>query len=112
VVLEGDGSIARITLTGTLPEPDRYTVTISDAVCDPAGNGLGGDRDVAFIALHGDANGNENVDIGDMLAVRGRFGQPVDETTCRYDVNGNGTIDIGDMLAVRARFGHSPPPAP
>lgn len=112
VVLEGDGSTARITLSGTLPEPDRYTITISEAVCDPAGNALGGDRDVVLICLHGDANGNGTVDTGDMLAVRARFGLAVDETTCRYDVNGNGTIDIGDMLAVRARFGHSAPAAP
>jgi len=112
VVLEGDGSTACITLSDTLPEPDRYTITLSDGICDPAGNELGGDRDVQFVCLHGDANGNGNVDIGDMLAVRARFGQAVDTTNCRYDVNGNGTIDIGDMLAVRARFGHSAPAAP
>ncbi len=109
VVLEGDGSTARITLSGTLPEPDRYTVTISTAVCDLAGNPLGGDRDVEMICLHGDANGDGTVDIGDRLAVQARYGLTVDETSCRYDVNGNGTIDIGDTLAVQARYGHKAP---
>ena len=112
VVLEGDGSTARITLSDMLPEPDRYTVTISDAVCDPAGNALGGDRDVVMVSLHGDANGNGTVDVGDVLAVRAKYGQAVTTTTCRYDVNGNGTIDIGDVLAVRARYGHNAPAAP
>jgi len=112
VVLQGDGSLARITLSEALPQPDRYTVTISTDVQDLAGNALGSDRDIQLNVLHGDANGNGTVDIGDMLAVRARFGQPVNETNCRYDINCNGVIDIGDMLAVRARFGHSLPPAP
>lgn len=112
VALEGDGSVARVTLSGVLPQPDRYTVTISDAVKDPAGNALGGDRDIKFGVLHGDTNGNGVVDIGDMLAVRGRFGTTVGVGACRYDVNCNGTIDIGDMLAVRAHFGSSLPAEP
>lgn len=109
VALQGDGSVARITLTGTLPQPDRYTVTISTAVEDPAGNPLGGDRDIQFNVLHGDANGNGAVDIGDMLAVRAHSGIGVDATVCRYDVNCNGSIDTGDMLAVRAHYGASLP---
>lgn len=105
VSLQGDGSVARITLSGALPQPDRYTVTLSDAVKDLYGNALGGDRDIAIGALRGDANGNAMVDIGDMLAVRANFSVPVGAASCRYDVNCNGIIDVGDQLAVRAAYG-------
>ncbi|HCA46175.1 MAG TPA: hypothetical protein DEP45_02100 [Armatimonadetes bacterium] len=105
VALQGDGSIARITLSGALPQPDRYTVSISDAVKDLYGNALGGDRDIAIGALQGDANANATVDIGDMLAVRANFSVAVTGASCRYDVNCNGIIDVGDQLAVRATYG-------
>jgi hypothetical protein len=111
VTLEGDGSVVRIALSGVLPNPDRYTVSLS-GIEDLAGNGLEGDCSIALISLHGDATGNLTVDIGDMLAVRARFGMAVDTATARYDVNCNGVIDIGDMLAVRSRYGSVPPPAP
>jgi hypothetical protein len=45
------------------------------------------------------------VDIGDMLAVRANFSEPVGAASCRYDVNCNGIIDVGDQLAVRAAYG-------
>jgi len=111
VTLEGDGSVVRIALSGVLPNPDRYTVSLS-GIEDLAGNGLEGDCSIALISLHGDATGNLKVDIGDMLAVRARSGMAVDIATARYDVNCNGVIDIGDMLAVRSRYGSVPPPAP
>lgn len=108
VTVEGDGKVLRIALSAALPDQDSYTLTISGP-CDLAGNPLGGDRNILLHELHGDANGNGTVDIGDLLAVRGRFGTAVDEDSARYDVNRNGTIDIGDMLYVRSNFGHQLP---
>ncbi len=108
VTIEGDGSVMRVELSAVLPDQDSYTFTISGP-CDLAGNPLGGDRDILLHELHGDTNGNGIVDIGDMLAVRGRFGTVVDEDSARYDVNCSGTIDIGDMLYVRGNFGHRLP---
>lgn len=109
VTLEGDGSVACIYLAATLPEPDRYAVTVGDTVCDLAGNALAGVRTVQLDVLHGDANGNATVDVGDMLAVRGHFGAVVDQATCCYDINGDGIVDIADLLAIRGRYGRSIP---
>lgn len=112
VALENGGTVARVNLSGLLPEPDRYTLTIADTVCDAAGNELPQPHVLGLPVLHGDANGNGTVDTGDMLAVMSRAGAPVTLDSCRFDINGNGTIDVGDALAVRARFLHQLPAAP
>ena len=107
--LEGDGSRMRITTSSTLPDPDWYTVTILDTVCDPAGNGLDDDRDIKIGSLHGDANSSETVTGGDLLAVRAHIGETLDCSNRRYDVNCSGTITGGDLLAARVYIGNSLP---
>ena len=112
VALEGDGSIARITLSGLLPQPDRYTVTLADTVSDEAGNSLPFAATAHFVVLFGDANENLTVDVGDMLAVYSRIGQPVDLTTCHFDLDGSGIIDMNDALVARGHAGQSAPSTP
>jgi hypothetical protein len=112
VTLEGDDSTMRITMSSTLPDPDWYTVTILDTVCDLLGNALAGDRDIKIGSLHGDANSSRTVTGADLLAVRAHIGASVDCSTARHDVNCNGTIDVGDLLVVRAHIANSLPPDP
>jgi len=109
VTLEGADDILAVELTSALPDQDTYTVTVSTSVQDVSGNPVSTGTDVVLSALQGDANGDRQVDVGDMLKVRSDQGEAVTEATAGCDVNIDGQIDVGDMLAVRSNSGHSAP---
>ncbi len=109
VTLEGADDILAVELTSALPDQDTYTVTVSTAVQDVSGNPVSMGTDVVLSALQGDANGDRQVDVGDMLKVRSDQGEAVTEATAGCDINMDGQIDVGDMLAVRSNSGHTAP---
>lgn len=51
---------------------------------------------------HGDVNGDELVDDGDLLAVLFAFGQTCN---CPEDLNNDGMVDDADLLLVLFHFG-------
>ena len=57
-----------------------------------------------------DVNEDGIVDIFDLVAVGGQFGQPV-LTNPRADVNGDGVVDILDFVLVSNHFGERSVPA-
>lgn len=107
-----DGSCIWVEFSPVLPDQDTFEITVSTAVCDLAGNPLGGDRDRAVVALVGDTNSDMVVSTADMGAVRAHLTEPVTDDNARYDVNQDGIISTADMGVVRANLTHSAPPCP
>lgn len=108
LTLEDGGATLVVTLSA-LPDADRYTLTIGPDVRTAAGKAFGGDADLVFGVLAGDADGSGTVTVADVLAVRTRAGRDVTGDMSRYDVDASGTITGGDMTAVRSRLGRALP---
>jgi hypothetical protein len=75
----------------------------------PSGNGSGGqDFQFRVNVLPGDADGNNAVNLTDLLLVRGKVGKNAGDAgyNARYDVDGSGGITWDDYGAVNARLGH------
>ena len=98
------GNTLTLNLTG-LTDASRVTVVLS-GVSDIAGNGIGGDRDVAARQLLGDVNGSGRVDIFDQQAVKNGLLQPI--TIARYllDLDESGSINIFDQQLVKNNLLH------
>ena len=109
VALDATGSRMTITLSDSLPDKDRYVVTIASSVTTPEGVPLSGDRDRVLSALAGDINGSGTVSSSDIAALRAKVGSAVNSTTGRFDVDLSGIITVVDLLAVRAFRGHKLP---
>jgi hypothetical protein len=95
------GSTVEVTVTG-IPDNKRVTCTLSNV------NGIGGNVAASVGFLAGDVNGSRSVTASDILATKGKAGQPV-ATNFKYDIDRNGTIDANDVAAVKANAGLSMP---
>jgi Right handed beta helix region/Bacterial Ig-like domain/Dockerin type I domain len=109
VALDATETQMTITLSDSLPDEDRYVVTIAAGVTTPEGVALSGPRDRVLSALAGDINGSGTVSSSDIAAIRTMVGSAVNSTTGRFDVDLSGVITAVDMLAVRALHGHTLP---
>lgn len=109
ITLSGDLRTIQVELTAALPDADRYTVTVSDAVRDATGNAITGQRSRVLSALVGDVDGSGEVTAADLLTVRSLAGEPIDATTIWCDVDCSGAVTGADMLPVRGAMGHALP---
>ncbi|MCI0631868.1 MAG: dockerin type I domain-containing protein [Phycisphaerales bacterium] len=58
------------------------------------------------VAQLGDVNGDETVNIDDLLAVISAWGEcPQPPANCPADLNGDGAVDVGDLLLVIGNWG-------
>jgi len=87
--------------TGGLVMISRYrdtygaaTVYADDFSLDAAGGGVPGDTD-----------GDGDVDLDDLFAVRNNFGTASGATLSDGDTDGDGDVDLDDLFAVRNNFG-------
>jgi len=64
------------------------------------------------VKIPGDVNGDDVVDVNDLLALLGQWGQPDGAA----DINNDGTVNVNDLLILLANWGQesdtTPPPAP
>ncbi|MBN2581449.1 MAG: right-handed parallel beta-helix repeat-containing protein, partial [Planctomycetes bacterium] len=104
-----DGSKIVATISPTLPDAERFTLTVAATVTDLAGQAVEGDRDIRMATLAGDVDGSGAVTAADLLAIRVQSGGAVASGAARYDVDGNGQVTTGDTRAVRTMLGHSLP---
>lgn len=111
-VLQSGNTAVAVTLSPVLPDQDTYTITVADTVKDPAGNALGGDRDLVLTGLKGDVNSTRTVNTLDLMQVRAHVNETVTAANARYDVNNSGTLNTLDLLAARAYSGNSAPAPP
>ncbi|MBN2582569.1 MAG: right-handed parallel beta-helix repeat-containing protein [Planctomycetes bacterium] len=109
VALTTQDYVLEIQLSSALPDADRYTLTLSDAVRAAGGDALTGSKIRTIAALAGDADGSGAVSAADMLVIRSQAGQAVNSGTCIYDVDQSGTITAADMAAIRSRLGNALP---
>ncbi len=107
--LDGAKRLLTVRLSPTLPDADRYTITVTDQLLDTEGLRFGGDLALRIDVLKGDADGSRAVSAADVLAVRNHVGAAVDSATARYDVDGSGAITGSDLLEVRSRLGQALP---
>ncbi len=89
-----DGPLATVELHG-VPNATCLTLTASD-VAD-----MQDAAEVRIACLAGDVNGDQTVNIFDLVQVRNQLNQSVTASTCRADVNVDGAINIFDLVAVR-----------
>lgn len=109
LALEDGGATIVVTLSTTLPDADRYTVTVTDAVKTTGGASLQGDTSLELGVLAGDVNASGTVTQADIVATRDQAGNALGEVTAAYDVDASGAITASDMAAVRDRLGHALP---
>jgi len=109
LTLDGAGTTLTVTLAAPLPDAERCTVTVTDALRSAGGQAVSGDADVAIGVLAGDVDASGQVTSADVLAVRAAVGQALSGATAACDVDLSGTITGADMAAVRARLGRSLP---
>ncbi|MFH0980175.1 MAG: Ig-like domain-containing protein [Planctomycetota bacterium] len=111
------GNQYEFTFATPLPNMDRYTITVSTAVTDLAGNALGGDRDVQMAVLQGNVNNTglsaHKVNATDRTDVAARNGQATTAVNFKYDVQGRGLsggkINSTDRSDTAARNGNQSP---
>ncbi len=106
---------------------DRLTLTVSQAVTDPAGNALDGawaegsddwptggpgqpaDLVFRFHCLPGDCDGSGRVNARDYVEMKRGMGKAVTAETAARDLDGDGDIDRDDLKALKASWGLSLP---
>lgn len=108
-VLWDSGDRLEITLCSALPDEDSYTVSLDSGFVSAAGAQLAGDRDICVIVLAGDANKSRSVNAQDLLAIRARASESIDEGNVQYDINCNGSINAQDLLSARSHAGSTAP---
>lgn len=63
--------------------------------------------------IGGDADGDDDIDIHDLMLLAADFGLPVPPGDSRADINGDGIVNIFDLVLVGTSYGlMSPPPWP
>lgn len=62
-----------------------------------------------FLTIHGDVDGNSEVDIFDIVAIAGAYGSEEGDPTYNpnYDIDGDGDVDIFDIVAAAGHYGES-----
>jgi len=63
-------------------------------------------------AVPGDTDGDGDVDLDDLFAVRNHFGTASGATRADGDTDGDGDVDLDDLFAVRNNFGTGVAPVP
>lgn len=93
--------VLRMSFTpGTLPEQACYNVSLLPGIVQEP---IGGDLDVSFRSLYGDALSDGQVVIGDTLYIKARLSQVAgDQPHCDINMTGN-TINLGDALAAKSQ---------
>lgn len=94
-----NGAVLTINLSG-VADKSHVTVTfpgILDALEDP----ISDHNVVAFDCRVGDVDGDGDVDIFDMVAVRNELDEDVDSENYRCDINADGSIDLFDQVLAR-----------
>jgi len=109
LTLDGTGTTLTVTLSSPLPDAERCTVTVTDALHGADGHAVTGDADVVIGVLAGDVDASGTVSPADVLGVRAAVGQAVSGASAAFDVDLSGTITGADMAAVRARLDRSLP---
>lgn len=66
---------------------------------------IGNMREGKVIAKFGDLNGNEVVDVSDLLILFSNWGECSDFYNCPGDLNGDGFVDVSDLLLLFANWG-------
>jgi len=95
------GNVVTVDLSGV---PDATVLTVAfPGIESDAGQSCADTLCVRVLA--GDVNGDSEVSIFDLVAVRDNTGQLVTEANCRSDVNGDGAINIFDLVNVRDQTG-------
>jgi len=97
----------QILFSEALPDVARYLVRL-DGAADLAGNALVGDNDRVLTGLVGDANGDHETGVLDLLRAweySGRSaGAGADQTRC--DVDRSAAVDVSDLLLAWDHRGH------
>ncbi|MBN2584963.1 MAG: heparinase II/III family protein [Planctomycetes bacterium] len=109
VSLTSGNRVMVVTLSQSLPNADRFTVTLSDSVKDSSGGDIVGDKAMVFSRLIGDADGSGTVDNGDLTVIRTAAGHDLDGGHARYDIDRSGEITAADMQAAREHEGATLP---
>lgn len=75
-------------------------------------DGVDGHFQLAYITVGdrcpGNTNGDDVVDVSDLLAVVSNFGECPAKGVCVGDLNGDGSVDVQDLLMVVMNFGACP----
>jgi hypothetical protein len=102
-------SISGSTLTANIVSVlDQTCLTMTlNGLVDIEGNPLAYTNQVRAVVLAGDVDGNNAVNIGDMLLDKSKIGLLVDPSTFIFDVDASGAINVGDMLIVKSMIGHA-----
>ena len=121
-------SVVTLTFSGAFVDADsgsladgNYQLTINgDQITTSSGNTLDADDDGTaggssvfgdtaadnFFRFYGDANGDRNVNVFDLLELRQTFGESIGDAAFdeQFDFNGDGTINVFDLLGFRQNF--------
>lgn len=105
-----DNMAVTITFSESLPDGDRYTVSVLPHLKAVGGESYGGDAATRTIAsLAGDVDASGDVAPADVVAAREAVGSIVSAATSRSDVDGSGEITGADVHAVKSREGNALP---
>ena len=66
------------------------------------------DGSLGSTTCDGDIDGNDAVDVTDLLAIISAWGQCPIGGDCPADIDGNGSVDVGDLLMLIANWGSCP----
>lgn len=92
------GNNVVVALTG-VADGQRANITLTNV------NEAGNNASVAIGFLVGDVTNSRAVNASDIMGVKARAGQVLDNSNFRFDVNASGAIDAADSSAVKARAG-------
>ena len=93
-----------VVLNAGMPaNPTCVTLTLS-GLANMSGVALGGDTDIHYRILTGDANGDGIVNILDLSEVKAELFQPVTDSNCRCDIDISNVINILDLSEVKSRL--------
>lgn len=102
-----NGTVLVLYFANGLNERSRYNISLAGKFATVGDNTpLGGDTDCQIRILFGDVTGDGQVNVGDLLAIRGAIQQPFQP---RYDVNCSSTVDMGDALRAKGQLGNTCP---
>jgi len=104
VTLSGGNQTLILTFADTpgdhyLPDGQSYTIALATDTVSPP---LAGPATVTVRSLAGESTNNGALNLGDVLYVKSKIGQPVDPTTAVVDIDLSGAIDMSDVLAAKA----------